>query len=215
MSDKLLDQEVPKPSIIGVTTINHAARVELGLNCSEYVMMNYVYYCAKNKIPMTVNDTYRKTGMEEHEQIMVCRTLSQKGFMLVTTDIVPVITSKWETAFTNLDSEFEKLFWTRNGKNIWLGSSRKQSLAFYVKARKDYSREVVISGMTDYLEYLEWERKTGFNRAIMGAEKFLNTKNEYFLVDWKQKTDEIKKRLQPEKAHVEPITKETRRKAYE
>lgn len=214
MSEKILDQKVTAPSIIGATTINHAARVYLGLNCSEYVLMNYIYQCWKNKTPMTTNDVYRKTGFCEEEQLMVGRSLAKKGFMLLTEGSIPVITSKWASAFTNLEDEFEHQFWTMNGKNLWSGSSKKQSLKFYIEVRKAYPKETIINGRNDYIEYLSWEKKNGFDRAIMGCEKFLNPKNEYFLADWKSKTDAIKAKLQPVEPKKDQLTKEERSKAY-
>jgi len=217
MSDKIMDHVVQKPDITGSTTINHAARVELGLNCSEYVLMSYVFHCAKNNKPLTVMETYQKTGFEEEAQLQVIRGLVQKGFVLFSPNEVPQVTSKWESAFTNIEDEFENLFWKKDGKVVWLGSSRKQSLTFYVKARKKYPKETLIENRNDYIEYLDMEHKRGFNRQIMGCEKYLNEKNEYYLVDWKVLIERIKKELHPkeETKIVEPLTKESRKKMYE
>lgn len=215
MSEKMLEHKVEAPKVSGITTINHEARVFLGLNCSEYVMMNYIYQCAKNRTPLEISRTYEKTGFTEEEQVSVTRGLANKGFLIITSKPVPIITSKWASGFANLEDEFEKEFWTKNGKVVWTGSSKKQSFKFYEEARKKYPKETIIKGMDEYLEYLSWEHKRGFDRAIMGAEKFLNLKNEYFLVDWKVKSDEIKNKLNPPK--VEPkgqLTKEERNKAY-
>jgi hypothetical protein len=217
MSDKIMDHVVQKPDITGSTTINHVARVELGLNCSEYVLMSYVFHCAKNNKPLTVMETYQKTGFEEEAQLQVIRGLVQKGFVLFSPNEVPQVTSKWESAFTNIEDEFENLFWKKDGKVVWLGSSRKQSLTFYVKARKKYPKETLIENRNDYIEYLDMEHKRGFNRQIMGCEKYLNEKNEYYLVDWKVLIERIKKELHPkeETKIVEPLTKESRKKMYE
>ena len=217
MSDKIMDHVVQKPDITGSTTINHAARVELGLNCSEYVLMSYVFHCAKNNKPLTVMETYQKTGFEEEAQLQVIRGLVQKGFVLFSPNEVPQVTSKWESAFTNIEDEFENLFWKKDGKVVWLGSSRKQSLTFYIKARKKYPKETLIENRNDYIEYLDMEHKRGFNRQIMGCEKYLNEKNEYYLVDWKVLIERIKKELHPkeETKIVEPLTKESRKKMYE
>lgn len=215
MTGKILERKVEAPKVSGSTTINHEARVFLGLNCSEYVMMNYIYQCAKNRTPLEISRAYEKTGFTEEEQVSVTRGLANKGFLIITSNPVPVLTSKWASGFTNLEEEFEKEFWTKDGKVVWTGSSKKQSFKFYEEARKKYPKEIIIKGREEYLEYLSWEHKRGFDRDIMGAEKFLNLKNEYFLVDWKVKSDAIKNKLNPPK--VEPkgqLTKEERNKAY-
>jgi len=214
-----MDHIVKKPEIIGATTINHAARVAMGLNCSEYVLMNYIYWCAKNNKPLLEMDTYMKTGFEVQESVPILDSLIKKGFVLISTDLSsPQITSKWESAFTNLEDEFENQFWKKDGKVVWLGSSRKQSFIFYDKARKKYPKETLINNRNEYLEYLEAEHSRGFNRQIMGCEKYLNEKNEYYLVDWKTMTNQIKEQLKPKTESAEPkqpLTAEARKKMYE
>jgi hypothetical protein len=217
MMAKMMDHVVQKPDITGSTTINHAARVQLGLNCSEYVLMSFVFHCARNNRPLITMEVYQKTGFVEEEQLQVLRGLVQKGFVLFSPNEVPQITTKWESAFTDIEDEFENLFWKKDGKVIWQGSSRKQSLGFYIKARKKYPRETLIEARNDYVEYLEWEHKRGFDRQIMGAEKFLNEKNEYYMVDWKTMTEGIRSKLEPKKEEtkpVEPLTAESRKKMY-
>jgi len=218
MKTKILDQKVGKPEIIGMTTINHAVRVQLGLNCSEYVLMNYIYQCSKNKTPLEVTDTFRRTGFDVEEQKMVAYSLQRKGFILITEDPIPHITSKWASGFADISIEFENEFWKKDGKSIWFTSSKKASFKFYVEARKNYPKEVIIGARNDYLEYLEWEHKRGFDRQIMMAERFLNLKNEYFMTDWKMMSEEIKKKLNP--PNVQPktesqITAEERKKEYD
>jgi hypothetical protein len=50
----------------------------------------------------------------------------------------------------------------------------------------------------------------------MGCEKYLNEKNEYYLVDWKVLSEKIKTELTPKESAkpVEPLTKESRKKMY-
>lgn len=189
----MMDHVVQKPDITGSTTINHAARVVLGLNCSEYVLMSYIAHCVKNQKPLESTEVYVKTGFSEEESLAIVRGLVQKGFVMLRDSPIPDITSKWESAFINIEDEFENLFWKKDGKVVWTGSSRKMSLTFYIKARKRYSKDILISNRNDYIEYLEWEHKKGFNRQIMGCEKYLNEKNEYYLVDWKVMSKQIGK----------------------
>lgn len=218
MKETILNQKVGLPEITGMTTINHAARIFLELNCSEYVLMNYIYQCHKNRTPMEVTETYRKTGFKQDEQIAVAWTLQRKGFLIVSSDPIPTITSKWESAFTDLEKEFEEEFWKKDGKSIWLTSSKKASFKFYSDLRKSYPKKIVIEARDKYVEYLEWEHKGGFNRAIMGCEKFLNPKNEFFLADWEGMTNKIKERLNPRKvqpASEEQITAAARKAEYD
>ena len=217
MDEKILNQKVEKPTIIGITTINHEARVSLGLTCSEYVLMNYIYQCHKNKTPIEVTATYRKTGFNLEEQKVLARALERKGFMLITADPTPILTSKWQSGFANVEEEFEE-FWKKDGKSVWLTSSKKASLKFYTELRKSTPKEVIIDSRNNYLEYLSWEHKRGFDRQIMMAERFLNPKNDWYLVDWKEMTEEIKRKLNPQPAQPKEetqITASERKKEYD
>lgn len=218
MNAKILDQKVERPSIIGLTTINHAVRVQLGLTCSEYVLMNYIHQCHKNRTPLEVTATYRKTGFELEEQKTLAFALQRKGFILITEDPIPHITSKWESGFGNMEEEFENEFWKKDGKNVWLTSSKKASFKKYVEARRTHPKEVIIAARDEYLEYLKWEHKRGFDRQIMMAERFLNLANEYFMTDWKSMTEEIKRKLNPPSvppAEAKQITEAERQKEYD
>lgn len=218
MSDVFSDHVVQKPRITGSTTINHAARVAMQLNCSEYVLMSYVYYCAKNDKPLDVSEVYQKTGFTEENQIALMQALIKKGFVFMSQNPVPEITTKWESSFTDMEMEFERDFWKKDGKVVWLSSSKAKSFKLYQKLRMKYSKEDLVNSRNEYLEYLAWERKRKFDRAIMGCEKYLNESNEYYLVDWKSLSEQIAIQLgakQPPKPTVEPLTIESRKALYE
>ena len=219
MNEKILDQKVKMPKISGTTTINHEARVKLQLTCSEYVMMDYLYKCKNKGIPPEIEKTFINTGFSHGEQEIILKSLVKKDFIRISSfDALPAFTPKWEEGFPNGELEFIEEFWRKDGKAIWLTSSRKASLKFYTELRKVYPKEVIIEARNHYLEYLEWERKRGFDRAIMMAERWLNPKNEHFMTDWKEMTDQIKKKLNPEpvQAAKQPqITSEERKKEYD
>lgn len=218
MDEKILNQKVEKPEIVGITTINHAVRVELGLTCSEYVLMNYLYQCKKNSTPPDITGILRKTGFVLEEQKVLARALERKGFILITSNPMPIFTSKWESGFSDVEKEFDEEFWKKDGKVVWLTSSKKASLKFYSDLRKTHPKNVIIEARNNYLEYLQWEKKRGFDRAIMMAERWLNPKNEYFMTDWKEMTEEIKRKLNPQPAQPldqAQITAEERKKEYD
>ncbi len=218
MNEKITEQKVGRLEINGLTTINHAVRVNLGMNCSEYVLMNYLFQCKKNGTPPEVNHVYRKTGFTLEEQKVVARSLERKGFIAITSDPMPLFTSKWESGFPDVEKEFDQEFWRKDGKVVWLTSSKKASFKFYNELRKVHPKEVIIESRDNYLEYLSWEKRRGFDRAIMAAERWLNPKNEYFMTDWKAMSEQIKSKFDKPKAqavNAQQITATERQKEYD
>lgn len=219
MTEKIKDMIVASPSIIGTTTINHSARIELGLNCSEYVLMDHIIRCINHDVQPDINDTYRKTGFSEDQQDQILRGLILKGFILISEGDLK-ITNKWKQAFTNIADEFESLFWTRKGKVVWTTSSRKQAFLFYTKVRKNYPKEVMVDARNNYLDYLELEHKRGFNRQIMNVVKWID--DEFFLVDWKKMIENIKPEVEKKNGNgsfiktepTKPISKNERKEQY-
>lgn len=209
------------PLIIGSSTINHGARVNLAMNCSEYCFMDYIYRCVKKNRIINITETFRQTGFTQEQQETLLHHLIAKGFILPIDDEIPRLTTKWESAFADLDREFEELFWKKDDKVVWTGSSKKRANSFYYNLRKKYSREFLIDQRNEYLRYLEAERKTGFPRRIMAAERWLNPINEYYDVDWKLLANEREAEFNKNKEKAESSTKkenltlEQRKQQYE
>jgi len=195
MENKINKMKVELPSIFGSTTINHAARVKLHLNASEYIMMDYIYRCVQNKREMEVTETYRQTGLSTEQQGILLRALVMKGFVWPDQVSPPKITSKWESAFANLKAEFDNLFWIKNGKVFFPNSSNKKSFALYHTVRKEYSKEFLIKQRDHYSDFLEMQHKNGFDQAKMMAERWLNPKNENYLIDWQQLANDVRKKI--------------------
>lgn len=214
------DMTVSLPEIKGSSTINHNVRVKLGLNCSEYCFMEYIYRMVKKSKPISIAQTYEETGFTEAEQIAMGDALVIKGFLLLEITNPPTITTKFESAFTDIASEFENKFWTKDGRTAWPGSKVK-SLELYRKARLKYPAETLISQRDEYFRYLNCEKEyNGFNRAKMAAERWLLPANSYFLTDWKSQADTIyetwKAKQKPVKiAKAEVLTEEDRKAFYE
>ena len=194
MKNKIESAKVELPTILGSTTINHAARIQLKLNASEYILMDYIYRCIQKKRKLTIVETYRQTGFTADQQEVLLRHLIEKGFVFPENASPPRITSKWESAYADIDLEFNKLFWRKNGKVFFTGSNKK-SCSMYYKLRKKYSREFLIKQRDYYAEFLEMQHKTGFNQSVMMAERWLNPANENYLTDWKEMADNIKKKI--------------------
>jgi hypothetical protein len=214
------DMTVSLPEIKGSSTINHNVRVKLGLNCSEYCLMEYIYRMVKKDKEISIAKTYEETGFTEAEQVAMGDALVMKGFLFLEICNPPKITSKFESAFTDMTSEFENKFWTKDGRTAWPGSKAK-SLELYKKTRLKYPAETLISQRDEYFRYLECESKyNGFNRAKMAAERWLLPANAYYLTDWKAQADAIVKKWEtaqkPVKiAKTEVLTEEDRKAFYE
>lgn len=225
----MTEKKVTSPTIFGSTTINHAARILLKMNASEYVLMDYIYRCVQKKKEMEVTETYRQTGFTTDQQEILLRSLVMKGFIWPDQVSPPRITSKWESAFADLKAEFDNLFWKKADeegkmKVFWPGSNKK-SFVFYHTIRKQYSREFLIEQRDEYARFLEMQSKNGFDQATMMAERWLNPRNENYLTDWKQMADDVeKKTIEKEKrqklgrettAKSETIISAERKKQYE
>jgi len=216
------NQKVKLPSVVGSTTINHGARVKMALNCSEYVFMDHIYRQVQKKQEVDILEAFRKTGFLQDQQETLLQHLIAKGFILPINEPIPVLTTKWESAFADIDMEFEKAFWTKKNKEgkmtvLWSGS-KKKSCTMYVALRKNYSREFIVEQRDQYVRYLEMEHKNGFNRSIMMCERWLRAENEYYLVDWKKMADDIaiKLGLMPDaNAPKETLTRDQQKKKYE
>lgn len=194
MVDDFKTMVVKKPTILGSTTINHAARIELDLTCSDYVLMDYIYRAIRDKKPLDTLEIYRQTGFEEQAVGVILNNLVLKGFVVNERCNLPKITDKWASAFTNLTTEFEELFWRKNGKVFFTGS-KKKSYEFYSKLRKKYSKDFLVKQRDAYADYLEMEHKTGFDRSVMMAERWLHPSNEYYLSDWSSQANLIREKI--------------------
>ena len=213
------EMTVSLPEVRGISTISHAARIKLGLNCSEYCLMEYIYRMVKKGKQTSTTEIYAQTGFTEGEQAAMAQALVVKGFIFLTDKNPPEITTKFASAFTDMTSEFEEQFWTKDGSTAWPGSKAK-SLELYKKARIKYPAETLISQRNEYFRFLEYQAKyNNFNRAKMAAERWLLPANEYYLTDWKEQADEIlaknKKAAEPVKIAQNPLSEEERKKFYE
>jgi hypothetical protein len=193
------------PAINGFSTINHKLRVDLRLNCSEYVIIDYIHNRNVAGKDTTIEDCRIKTGFSEQEQKYVLGALVQKGFIMPPgeEDTHFVLTDKWTKALSTLDKEFERSFWImydhekKQSVTAWPGS-KSQAKKNYVTVRKSYTFEYLMQQRDLYFEYLKECRLAGFDRQKMMASVFLGPQ-ERFKEDWEaQLKDRIDARLKRE-----------------
>lgn len=218
MSNILKDFESEMPKVHGRTTINHEARMELMVNCSEYVFMDWLYReMNKGKEP-DIRECYVKTGFTSKQQQVLMKGLIMKGFLTPSEAETPVMTEKWNSAFADLDKEFEQFFWVKSGKVCWTGS-KPQARRLYVELRRNVSRERLMHQRNTYFAYLECEAKLGFARQKMMATVFLG-KAERWDEDWETQLQECRKRLNKldeeieKRKDVKPVSKDELDKLY-
>jgi len=218
---KLSDYKSKPLPIIGSTTINHASRVALQLNCSEYVLLDCLARIQEKGLVLypDTTDIYLKTGFDLRSQEIILKALMSKAFIIVVTDKNGkprlTVTDKWMNASADIEKEFDAHFWKVNGSVAWTGT-RKKSLELYVKLRKKYSKEILVEQRNYYFEYLKLEEKNGFARQKMMCQVFLNPANERFLEDYKDYANQIRKKLGllPDTDNTQPITRDDVNKAY-
>jgi hypothetical protein len=190
--EKILSEELERfrtkpPEVDGMTTINHRARIELGLNCSEFVLMNFIAACVEIKHPYDWVQAYRKTGFTKEEQEALTKRLMQKGFIAPTQPAT--MTDKWYSAFTDLEKEFNVFWKDREGKNCWPGSKPKAFELFHKRRKEGLAFNFLMEKRNQYFEYLEFVQLNGFNRQKMMATVWLGDQKRYD-EEWKVQCEE-------------------------
>jgi len=206
MDNKLSNYRSSAPPIIGSTVINHAARVRLGLNCSEYCLLDHLSKKDERGGVADTSTVYINTGFTVKDIEGLFRSLIAKGFVyLDPKNNSYELTSKWEEGFPNIEKEFETKFWKINGKVAWPGS-RAKSLSYYIKLRKKYSADFLESQRDHYFKYLELELKyRKFDRQKVMCQVFLNPANDRFLEDYKSYIAQIEEKYAPKEVIVKPV----------
>jgi hypothetical protein len=213
------------PKIIGSTTINHEIRVKLGLNCSEYCMLDHLSRKEdKGELADTLS-VYIHTGFLEEAQEAILKTLMLKAMVAITSDVGGrnqeiVVSKKWYDAFPDLDKEFDQ-FWFENligGRKApaWTGT-KKKAIEYWHKLRKKYSFDYMMSQRAAYFEYLELEHKRGFDRARMMCQVFLNPMNERYAEDYADYAKQLRIKLgleKPAESTNQPLTVDKVKEAY-
>lgn len=195
------------PDIVGSTTLNHSARVKLGLNCSEYVLMDHI---SRKNDSGSVVDTltvYIATGFGFEETKRLLSSLIVKGFLIPKNGDDFDVTFKWHDGFANIDKEFEFKFWTKDGKVQWTGT-KKKALEYYVKVRKQYSVDFLVKQRDDYFKFLELQLKyRNFDQQRVMCQVFLNPANERFLENYESYVQQLEEKYAPAKTEIKPVTK--------
>jgi hypothetical protein len=180
-----------RPEITGSSTINHAVREKLRINCSQYCYLKYIAEHFDKNIKIDPMDVYKAIGFTDVQQNEMVRDLIVIGFLYIKEPGgIVMMTDKWAGGWPNVQAEFDK-FWTKNGKVAWMGSKPK-ALELFQKVIKSKDAKIILEQRDHYFEYLEAVHKTGFNRSAMAAERWLNPKNEYYMEDYQNYIEQLK-----------------------
>lgn len=189
MAEKIVENFRSKaPKVSGTTLIDHAKRVALGLNCSEYVLMSYISEQVGTPEPYDIVKVQMRTGLTSGQQDrLISRLTEEKYICWSIKSKTNVPTQKWYAQFSDLEKEFEK-FWTDliDGKirNAWPGS-RPVAEKLFRKVREKYSFDYIMKQRREYFRYLDrLLRIKGFDRQKMMATVFLNPEKERFNEKW-------------------------------
>lgn len=216
------------PKIIGSTTINHEIRIKLGLNCSEYCMLDHLSRKEdKGELADTLS-VYIHTGFLEEAQEAILKALMLKAMVAIVSGVDGKgqeikISQKWFDAFPDLDREFEQ-FWhesvKENGKDkvvvAWTGT-KKKAIEYWHKLRKKYSFDYMMAQRASYFEYLELEHKRGFARQRMMCQVFLNPGSERYAEDYADYAKQLRIKLgldKPAESTNQPLTVDKVKEAY-
>ena len=211
--EKIAERQSKLPKIHGISKINHHLRLQLGLNCSEYVLAELMFELVQKKEEVMASTIYRRVGFAQGEQLHYLNSLIQKGIVLPTESKNPIFTDKWRDVFITKEEEFTE-FWTINGKVCWPGSKPK-AMQLYTQIRRMYSKEYILEQRDAYFKYLELVNKHQFDRSKMMATVFLGSQ-ERIHEDWKEQVDQLILKYEKKDPVVEPskMTSQTKNSLY-
>ena len=139
--NKLSDYKSKIPAVVGSTTINHASRIRLSLNCSEYVMLDYLARCQTKGIQVDSISIYIHTGFSIEAQEAIMRALMVNAWIYIKNEEhgkpLLMVSDRWMDSAVDIEKEFDKHFWKENDKVVWTGT-RKKALEYYIRLRKKY-----------------------------------------------------------------------------
>lgn len=210
---KLEEYKSQEPAIVGSSTINHAARVKLGLNCSEYCLIDLVVRKKEKSEHFHDDDAHIYLGFNDNEVMVLVKSLIMKGFLLIQDDKY-VLTDKWANGFADIEKEFDNLFWKKDGKVCWTGT-RKKALEYWIKIRKRHALEFLVGQRDKYFMFLELQKKyRGFDQQRVMCQVFLNPANERYLEDYTTYVADLKKKYEPDLPTPKRLTREDIISAY-
>jgi len=188
--------------------------MELMINCSEYVFMDWFYREVSKGNEPDVQQCYVKTGFNTEQQQMLMQRLIQKGFLMPDKDKNLIMTSKWEASFADLDQEFEKFFWVKDGKVCWTGSKGK-ARELYVKLRRSTSRELILKQRNMYFKLLEiddWRQRMMATVFLGPAERWKENWEDQ-LQEAREKQNEADKEYK-KREDVQPLSEDQMKEMY-
>jgi len=164
--------------ITGITTINHAKRVQMNLTIAEYTVADLIDYGNSTRKLLTYDYIWRKIGLDKENFLSIAKSLILKGYVNSQDGIK--VTRKWMDVFMIGDEWFDA-FWFVRGEAYWPGA-KKDAREKFIKVCKFYKPEFVIQCRDNYIRFMN-HPDNGF-RKVMGASVFLNLQTERFKEDW-------------------------------
>jgi hypothetical protein len=189
--------ELTTKYITGKTTINHRVATELKISLDQYCLLELIEKCEARREHFTMDLCYKRLGFQSGKVLKELTDLRILGFVEKRANNTPKVTLLWRNAFELNPNEFE-IFWNKDGKCCWPGSSKKDAFSKYTAARKLYSAEYLLSQRNNYLNYL-----LVTNRYIMGCSVFLGLEKENFNIDWKINKDQKQEVKQEKREYSE------------
>jgi len=216
---KLDEYKSKMPQIIGSTTINHEARVRLGLTCSEYVLLEHLHHAKEKHDRGNPESIYLNTGFVMNEVEALMRNLMQKGFVAIVSGVGSgiaasntagpefMLSTKWNDGFADIEKEFDQFFWKIDGKVQWTGT-RKKALEYYIKLRKRHSKDYLVKQRDDYFKFLDLQKiLRKFDQQRLMCQVFLNPANERFAENYADYIVQLKAKYgDPETPKIKPVT---------
>ncbi len=142
-----------KSHVKGVTIINHAIRIDLGLTLREYTVLDFIRVWhinnKKKSQAITYGDFWIATGLMNRNISRIYALMKDKGLLFKDVDGKVKTTKKWNIYFEDHSVSFESIW-----KIYKVGVKNKAWEAFN-KSLKIDSFENIMAGVQRYLKFLE------------------------------------------------------------
>jgi hypothetical protein len=193
----------------GINTIEHSARLKLGLNCEEYCIFDTILSRKKKDKKTIFDDIQNHTGLLPSVINIAIFTMTEINLIKTKDSNFMLNTEMVHNAFKEQNDMYEeefKQFWKKDNVNCWPGPKELAFSKFKI-ARKKHSFEFIMKQKEDYFVLLEHETW----RRPMQASKFLNVNTGQIKEDWKSQWPANAIKTQKE---TKPITIEEKDSLY-
>ena len=208
------NKELQKAEPVGMNTVDHYRRTKLGLNCTEYCVLDTIFQRKRKgkytqfvsiEVFTMIDPQDISEALDRMEEIGIIKEIDAKYYLHK-----KVFAQLDEEEGNKFAEEFEE-FWKLPDSfklGVWPGA-KKAALNKFIKVRKKHSLEYLLQQRNRYIELLELQPW----RSMMMATVFLNMETGRFTEDFAGQIESIKNPEKKEKVK-EQISIQDKKELY-